>query len=83
MTVLSYEVCFLHCHKESSRHLRGSVHAHSDVSSFSCVGMIAQLCSEALSDRNEHLLTFAMLLAQQASLEGAHIFPSYADWIRV
>ena len=23
VTVLSYEVCFLHCHKESSRHLQG------------------------------------------------------------
>ena len=45
--------------------------------------MIKQLCVEGLAERSEHLLCCAMLLARQAALEGAHMFPSYAVWVKV
>lgn len=48
-----------------------------------CAGVVKELVSGALEEGDTHMLTCGLLLARQASLEGAHIFTPYQHWFQV
>lgn len=47
------------------------------------VVLVKELVSAGLEEGDTHLLSCGLLLARQASLEGAHLFPSYQCWLHV
>lgn len=66
--VLSFVSCFLHACDSGVRRV-------SD--------LIAAFIDRAVAEGDCHLLHCSLLLARQAALEGAHIFPPYRQWFKV
>ena len=82
-------VCFLHTSPEAPDALLGIyIQCMSSVIAGLCgmylyVELVKEIVIGGLEDCDAHLLGCGLLIARQASLEGAHVFPSYQSWLQV
>lgn len=47
------------------------------------IEFVEQLLLNGLEEGDRHILTCALVLSRQASLEGSHLFPTYDQWLQV